>query len=153
MANIKYRIIEVHPNTHSIVVRYYSDLITEDMLATHKHEAFIGDPKDQRPHPRAGKPVLAEGHNHPVRCTHDYNIELPIPAPEPGSPELDAIIWRHCPREFFERKEKMHHRDTKHLVENIHKFHEHIGTERPLAPVIAPLNLPPDGVMTHPIKV
>lgn len=34
MANIKFKIIEVHPDEHSIVVRYYSDTLSEDFLAT-----------------------------------------------------------------------------------------------------------------------
>ena len=32
--DIHYKIIEVNPDEHSIVVRYFTDLMTEEMLAT-----------------------------------------------------------------------------------------------------------------------
>jgi len=39
--HIKYKIIEVHPEQHSIVVRFYSDTLSEESLDT--HQAGVSD--------------------------------------------------------------------------------------------------------------
>ena len=77
---LKYKIIEVHPNEHSVVVRFYTDKITEESLCVQKSED--------------GK-IL--------RCRTDYNIELPIPAPTGG--ELDELISKNAPKAFFAKLE------------------------------------------------
>lgn len=55
--NLKYKIIEVYPEHHSIVVRFYTDIITEQMLAVDVLDGVI----------RRGRT--------------DFAIDLPIPAP------------------------------------------------------------------------
>ena len=56
--NIKYKIIEVWPDEHQIVVRYTTDLITEESV------------------------VLArDADDNIVRCRTDVPITLPIPTP------------------------------------------------------------------------
>lgn len=55
--NLKYKIISIDTTQHSIVVRYYTDIITEAMLATDTLEGVIRS------------------------CRTDYSIDLPIPAP------------------------------------------------------------------------
>lgn len=55
--NLKYKIIEVYPEHHSIVVRFYTDIITEEMMATDVLDGVI----------RRGRT--------------DYAIDLPYPAP------------------------------------------------------------------------
>lgn len=72
--NLKYRIIEIYPETHSIVVRYSTNIATEESLAT------IHD-------------LRADGT--PFRCRSDVVITLPIP--EPSAEELDKIIVQNAP--------------------------------------------------------
>lgn len=65
--NLHYKIIEVAPQQHSIVVRFYTDHVTEEMLANQWAE---------------------DGSI--LRGRTDYNIDLPIPAPQGA--ELDAFL-------------------------------------------------------------
>lgn len=78
---IKYKIIELHPEQHSIVVRFYSDDITEEMLATQTSQGKI------------------------LRCRTDYNIDLPIPAPEGF--ELEKFIFSRAPTDWLELQVKV----------------------------------------------
>lgn len=79
---LKYKIIEVHPEQHSIVVRFYTDLVTEDSLSIQKDES--------------GK-IL--------RGRTDFNIDLPIPAPT--GQELDLFISSRAPRAWLETQESV----------------------------------------------
>lgn len=76
---IKYKIIEVHESEHSIVVRYYTDKITEEMLATDILDGVV----------RRGRT--------------DYNINLPVPAPIGAA--LDKFIIDIAPVAWFETQE------------------------------------------------
>jgi hypothetical protein len=67
---MRYKIVEVNAAEHSIVVRYYTDTITEAMLASQTDDA-----------------------GNILRCRTDYNITLPIPTPE-GAALEDFIIAR-----------------------------------------------------------
>ena len=75
--NLKYKIIEVYPEHHSIVVRFYSDAITEQELATQTDEQ--------------GK-VL--------RGRTDYAFDLPIPAPTGAA--LDEFIRARAPSQWLD---------------------------------------------------
>jgi hypothetical protein len=66
---IKYKIIETNTAEHSIVVRYYTDIITEAMLATDVVDNVIR------------------------RCRTDYSFDLPVPAPT-GTALHDFIVAR-----------------------------------------------------------
>jgi hypothetical protein len=66
---IKYKIIETDTSQHSIVVRYYTDTVTEAMLATDVVDSVI----------RRGRT--------------DYSLDLPIPAPT-GTALHDFIVAR-----------------------------------------------------------
>lgn len=77
--NLKYKIVEVNTNQHSIVVRFYTDKITEEALATDVLDGVIR------------------------RCRTDFSIDLPIPAPTGA--ELDAFILAHSPRAWLETQE------------------------------------------------
>lgn len=76
---IKYKIVEVNTNEHSIVVRYYTDLVTEEMLATDILDGVIR------------------------RCRTDYSINLPVPVPT-GSALNDFINVR-APVEWLKTQE------------------------------------------------
>lgn len=79
---IKYKIIEIHPEQHSIVVRFYSDLITEGSLATQWSET-----------------------GEVLRGRTDYNIDLPVPSPEGAA--LVGFISAHAPVEWLGVQEKL----------------------------------------------
>jgi hypothetical protein len=79
--HIKYKIVEVFPEDHLIVVRFYSDDLTEEKLASQIIDGNI------------------------IRCRTDVAITVPIP--EPNQEELDKLIMMNCPISFFEIQEKI----------------------------------------------
>jgi hypothetical protein len=79
--NLRYKIIEVHPQEHSIVVRFYTDLVNEAALAVDVLNGVIR------------------------RCRTDYNINLPVPAPQ--GEELEAFITKHAPTEWLATQEAL----------------------------------------------
>lgn len=82
MTEIKYKIIEINEAEHAIVVRFYTDIVTEQMLAVEWGNGGVI-----------------------TRCRTDYNITLPVPAPRGN--DLEALIMRHAPVDFFEVKAKV----------------------------------------------
>lgn len=66
---IKYKIIETNTAEHSVVVRFYTDIITETMLAVDVLDGVIR------------------------RCRTDYSFDLPVPAPI-GTALHDFIVAR-----------------------------------------------------------
>ena len=66
---IKYKIVETNVADHSIVVRYYTDIVTEEMLSVDTLDGIIR------------------------RCRTDYSFDLPIPAPS-GTALHDFIVAR-----------------------------------------------------------
>lgn len=78
--NIKYRVIEVHEKEHSFVVRYYTDLLTEDMLAIQK-----------------------DGDGNVLRCRSDYS--LTIFDPEATVEEIEKQIQMSAPAAWFKMLE------------------------------------------------
>jgi hypothetical protein len=66
---IKYKIVETNVANHSIVVRYYTDIVTEAMLSVDTLDGVIR------------------------RCRTDYSFDLPIPAPT-GAALHDFIVTR-----------------------------------------------------------
>jgi hypothetical protein len=77
---IKYKIVEVNSEQHSIVVRFYSDIITEASLATQWGDA-----------------------GQILRGRMDYSIDLPIPAPAGAA--LAALISASAPTQWFKNQE------------------------------------------------
>jgi hypothetical protein len=76
---IKYKIIETNAAAHSIVVRFYTDIITEAMLATDVLDNVIR------------------------RCRTDYSFDLPVPTP--SAAELAAFISARAPVAWLETQE------------------------------------------------
>lgn len=76
---IKYKIIETNVADHSIVVRYYTDIVTEEMLSVDTLDGIIR------------------------RCRTDYSFDLPIPAPS-GTALHDFIVAR-APTAWLHAKE------------------------------------------------
>jgi hypothetical protein len=67
--NIHYKIVELWPDDHLIVVRYWTDVITEEMLASDANRKEDGTP---------------------VRCRSDISLNLPIPVPTGN--DLDIFL-------------------------------------------------------------
>jgi len=83
---IKYKIVEVDQVQHSIVVRYYSDEISEEILATDVLDGVIR------------------------RCRTDYNIDLPVPVP--AGEELAAFIESRAPIDWLFKLAQLEVTDT-----------------------------------------
>lgn len=82
--NLHYRIIEADENAHQIVVRYWTDRISEISL---RSDDFMRDSSV------------------PLRCRTDISLSLPIPTP--SSEEIQEILLRHAPIEFFKTLENV----------------------------------------------
>ena len=78
---IKYKIVEVNEAEHSLVVRYYTDKITEESLAVDILDGVIR------------------------RCRTDYSIDLPVPAPV--EIELHNFIMGRAPILWLNTKESV----------------------------------------------
>lgn len=83
--NIKYKIIRKHPETHSIVVRYYSDHFTEEMLAAKDEEGRI----------------LLDKNGVIYQCQTDTNITLYDTGKVMTDEELHNFLMRWAPLRYF----------------------------------------------------
>ena len=73
---IHYKIVEVWPDDHLIVARYWTDVLSEQFLSS------------------SGPDELREDGS-PYRCRSDVSITLPVPTPK--GQELEEIIMRNAP--------------------------------------------------------
>lgn len=87
--NIHYKIIELWPDDHLIVARYWTDVLTEEMLASDSNRKEDGTP---------------------VRCRTDVTINLPIPVPTVD--ELDNIVKRSGPIAWLKMMEDVRDPDV-----------------------------------------
>ena len=86
---VKYKIIEVDTSQHSIVVRYYTDLINEDSLATsYNPDGTIARRDD----------------GSPQRCQTDYNINIWKTDPVPTEEDIKNIAKSAAPFDWFKLK-------------------------------------------------
>lgn len=115
---VKFRILNKEVDQHSIVVRYYTDYLTEDELAT----SFTVDSN--------GSKVIERGADgKPLRCQTDYNINIwNVQSTQSGANSNVIIdyISRSAPFDWFElRREVLDPTiDTDmHLIDSL------IGTE------------------------
>ena len=86
---VKYRIIDVDPNQHSIIVRYYTNVLTEDSLAI----SFNSDGSIAR---------RADGS--PQRCQTDYHINVWKTETPPTEEEIQKIANDSAPYDWFKLK-------------------------------------------------
>jgi hypothetical protein len=77
--NIHYKIVEKWPETHSIVARYWTDVVSEEYLASDPNRKDDGTP---------------------VRCRSD--VSLYVPNPQPEGFDIDALIIKNVPYAFLE---------------------------------------------------
>ena len=75
--NIHYKIVEVWPDDHLIVARYWTDIITEENL-----NSYPDNPNRKED-------------GTPLRCRSDVSITLPLPTPD--GEELEKIILQNAP--------------------------------------------------------
>jgi hypothetical protein len=80
--NIHYKVIEVWPNDHQIVVRYTTDLVSEEDVVLQRDE-----------------------NENIVRCSTDVPITLPIPTP--AGEALEKLIMNNAPVNFLKIKESI----------------------------------------------
>ena len=83
---IKYKIIQVNPADHGIVVRFYTDTISEEDLAVRN--------------PDTGEIILDDDGNI-GSCRTDYSITL-WDTPTLSGEALEEEIMRHAPIQWFE---------------------------------------------------
>lgn len=89
--NIKYKIIKIDPKEHCIVVRFYTDILTEEKLS-----AILTV---------EGLPVLDE--NGKVKqCRTDVNLAL-WQVPAPTGKELEDYILKNAPIAWFKLQEQI----------------------------------------------
>jgi hypothetical protein len=74
--NINYKIVEVHEDSRTMVVRYYTDIVTENDLDVMQN---------------------SNSNTSPARCKTDVSLNIPIP--EPTEQELHKIVLKHVPLE------------------------------------------------------
>jgi phosphoribosylformylglycinamidine (FGAM) synthase PurS component len=86
---VKFKIIELHSDQHSIVVRYYTDLVTEDSLAT----SYAPDGS-----------ILRREDGSPQRCQTDYNINIWKTEPTPTEEDIKNIAKSAAPFDWFKLK-------------------------------------------------
>ena len=87
--NIHYKIVEVWPDDHLMIARYWTDILTEEMLA--------GD-------------VNRNPDGTPVRCRTDVAINIPIPVP--SEEELDVFIKKNAPLGWLKMMEDVKNPDV-----------------------------------------
>jgi hypothetical protein len=82
--NIHYKIVEVWPNDHLIVARYWTDLLSEEFLASDSNRKEDGTP---------------------VRCRSDVSLTLPVPAPTGAA--LEKFILTNTPLAWLQTLENV----------------------------------------------
>jgi hypothetical protein len=80
--NIYYKVIELSSNNHNLVVRYWTDKLTEEILASNRNRKSDGTP---------------------LRCKTDVALDIPIPVPT--AEQMDQIIRYRAPYQWLEREE------------------------------------------------
>lgn len=96
---VKFRILNKDLDQHSVVVRYYTDYLTEDDLAT----SFTIDPN--------GNKIIEKGPDgKPLRCQTDYNINIwNVQATQSGADSNNIIEYlvRSAPFDWFDLRQSV----------------------------------------------
>jgi hypothetical protein len=100
--NIHYKIVEIWPDDHLIVARYWTDNVTEQFLSNSDNYFPDGSP---------------------ARCRSDVSITLPVPTPT--GEDLENIILRNAPTYWLTALEAVFNPDIdtnmKHIKEMVGK--------------------------------
>lgn len=87
---INYRILKVDEKEHSIIVRYYTDIITEDKLANSWDENGIARTEE----------------GFPIVCRTDYNFNI-WETPSPTEERIKEIIMNGAPVDWLRLQEQI----------------------------------------------
>lgn len=87
--NIHYKIVEFWPDDHLVVVRYWTDVLTEEMLASDGNRKEDGTP---------------------TRCRTDVAINIPIPVPSEN--EMDSLLKKNAPLGWLKMMEDVKNPDV-----------------------------------------
>lgn len=77
--DIRYRILRVNEVDHSFVVRYYTDILTEDLLCNY----FDGDGN-----------IIRDANGYPTNCKTDTNITI-FNNPTPSQNDIIKLVIDH----------------------------------------------------------
>lgn len=88
--DIRYKIIKKMPSDRQILVRYFTDLLTPELLAVEKN---------------ADGSVIFDENNEPTRCRTDFLINFPLQII--SAEEEQGIIMQSCPWRWLEEEERM----------------------------------------------
>lgn len=94
--NLHYKIVEVWPDDHLIVVRYWTDVLSEESLASDQNRNEDGTP---------------------VRCRSDVSLTLPIPVPEESA--LQELILAQAPFHWLKTLEDVLNPEVDTSVDHI----------------------------------
>lgn len=103
---INYRILEVEEENHSITVRYFTDILTEELLAS----VFNDDGS-----------IRIDANGRPIRCSTDYSITIY----EDLCPSEDIIIGKimdSAPTQFLYIKEQNYVNNTSTNLSNVYSL-------------------------------
>lgn len=103
MKNLHYKIVEVWPNDHLIVVRYWTDDLSEEFLASDDNRKEDGTP---------------------VRCRSDVALTLPIPAPTGN--QLEELLVNNAPLSWLRTLEKVQSPDIDTSMDEILKIKDSV---------------------------
>lgn len=119
--NINYKIIEVYEDNRVMVVRYFTDVVTEQDLDVDPNTTGNGTPK---------------------RCKSD--VSLSIPLPEPTEEELHKIILRNAPINALKTTEQIRTNPNTAILSVVHtmKNKSFKKTEKEIDDLLRPLNKP-----------
>lgn len=91
--DIKYKIISIDENESSFTVRYFTDFLSEDQLASYYD---------------IDNEIVRDTNGSPVRCRTDYNISIDISHENNFSKSnIESLIINSAPVKWFENKQKI----------------------------------------------
>ena len=99
--NIHYKIVEVWPQDHLIVARFWTDILSEEFLASDSNRKEDGTP---------------------VRCRSDVSLTLPIPAPK--GEDLEKLILGNVPIAWLQTLEDVH---NPNIDTNLNELQDLVG--------------------------
>ena len=113
---LKYKILKIDEKEHSLLVRYYTDIITEDFLANAFDET--------------GK-IIKESDGSPKLCRTDTHFNI-WETPSPSLEELEKTIISSAPLEWLKLQEKIKNPEIDTSLSSIkHK----VGVETEFEPI------------------
>lgn len=87
--NINYRILKIDNEAHSVVVRYFTDVVSENDLSSMKNPD--------------GSPVLGED-GYPIQCMTDTSLTL-YDVQNPTEADVDVLVKRAVPSDWLKLRE------------------------------------------------